>query len=77
MVLVSCSVFIVLNLVVVWLVYHQLNVENDAIAHGNIKASDRTITGGVFMALIGATVVETGYAIRTIMQSLFGRTDKS
>lgn len=76
MVAVSCGVFLLLNFVVTWLVYHQLSVENDFIARGLLKPGERTITNGVFMALIGATVLETGYAIRTIMLNLFGPTHR-
>lgn len=71
MVGVSCTIFIALNLVVMWLIYQQLDVENADIARGILRPADRTITSGVFMTLIGATVVETGYAIRTIMRYLF------
>jgi hypothetical protein len=71
MVGVCCTVFVALNLVVVALIWYQLRVEDADIVKGLLKPAERTITAGVFMALIGATVVQTGYAIRTIMRYLF------
>ena len=71
MVVVSCTIFISLNLAVMWLIYHQLEFENDLISNGKLSATERTITNQIFITLIGATVVETGYAIHTIMRYLF------
>ena len=72
MVLVACGIFVALNLVVTLLIFMQLDFENDAILASALTPADRTVTHNVFMVLIGATVVQTGLAIRTITNSLFG-----
>lgn len=72
MIAVSCGVFLILNLVVIVMIWVQLFREDAALAKHDIVAGDRVVTSSVLMALIGATVVETGFAIRTIMKNLFG-----
>lgn len=69
---VACTIFTVLNLVVIAIIWHQLSIENAALKAKTLLPTDRIVTSNVLISIIGATVIETGFAVRTIVKSLFG-----
>lgn len=65
-------IFLALNFGVVWLVYSALQIDIDMLrATKPIDPADRLITPQVIMALIGATVVQTGLGFIAITSYLF------
>lgn len=71
MIIVICLLFFLLNGVVCYLINKTINLEFELIAAGKAVSEPRIITNGVFMSLIGATVVQTGLVIRGITGFLF------
>lgn len=77
MIAVICVIFVLLNGVVCYLINKTLDLEFELVKAGRaIDDRQRIITNGVFMSLIGATVIQTGLVIRGISNFLF-REDKS
>lgn len=69
---VICAIFLLLNGVVCYLINKTIDLEFALMASGRVlESSQRIVTNGVFMALIGATVVQTGLVIRGISNFLF------
>jgi hypothetical protein len=63
-------IFVGLNAAVCMLIYLAMNAELSMLAQGK-PVGERMITNGVFMSLIGATVVQTGLVIKGISDFLF------
>jgi multisubunit Na+/H+ antiporter MnhB subunit len=74
MVLVVCGIFIWLNMVVMTFVRDAFAFDSARIAATPpMPAADRLINANVVMALIGATVVQTGAGFIAVMSYLFPR----
>jgi hypothetical protein len=72
MIAVICLLFFLLNGVVCYLINKTIDLEFGLLSSSRpIADNQRIITNGVFMSLIGATVVQTGLVIRGISNFLF------
>lgn len=60
-----------MNWMVVSMLNHVIDEEIELIRHGLMKAGDRSITTGVYMALIGGTVAEVSALFFIIVKSMF------
>ncbi len=73
--LVLMLMFLIANVGVGWLIHDAYSSELALLKSKQILAADRSITPGVFMSLIGASVVQVGAGIATILAYLFPRGD--
>lgn len=71
MVLVVCGIFIWLNYGVLNIVEGVMKSDKDMLIAKQIAPSERLITSNVIMALVGATVVQTGIGFIAICTYLF------
>jgi multisubunit Na+/H+ antiporter MnhB subunit len=65
------GLFVVLNAAVIWLIFYAIRIDVGFITAHPELADKRIITSGVFQALIGATVVQTGAVTWAMARFLF------
>lgn len=73
--IVLIMIFFFVNVGVGWLVHDAYSSELGLLKLQKMSAADRTITPGVFMSLIGASVVQVGAGIATILTYLFPKNE--
>ena len=63
--------FVALNAVVVWLVFHAVHFDDEAVLKGTYAVEHRVITKEVYMSLVGSVVVQAGVVFVAITSYLF------